>query len=714
MATLQKIRSRGVLIVVAIGLALFAFLVGDAWRTMQPHQVGDAVIIDKEKLSVQDLQRITEDYVEAIKLVRGDAALTEEELAQVRDEAWSNYVNNVLIEKETSKLGLTVTDEEFINILQEGSHPLLRQTPFVNPQTGLFDRDILNNFLVEYESSKNNPSLAGSMAQYDAIHKYWKFVEKRIKENLLANKYQVLIANSILSNPNEAKSSFDARNKQYNLNLVAIPYSAVLDSAITVSDKEIEELYNKRKEEFKQINETRDIKYIDVIVTASAEDKAAIEKEVADATEQLKAGELEYSSILRNAKSTLSYSNLSVSKNVLPADVVARLDSVKSVGQVYGPYYNSTDNTINSFKLVGKEILPDSIEYRLITLQDLDSKKLATLTDSVFNAVKGGANFEDVAKKYGQTGKSIWISASGYEGQRIDNENLKFINLLHKTPAKEVVKSNIGQTSVVLQILSKKANKEKYNLAIVKRPVEFSKQTYNSAYNKFTEFIATNNTMDKINEKAEEAGYKLLERKDLQSIEHTIGGVKGSKEALRWAFQAKEGAVSNIYECGNNDHILAVVVERVNPKGYRRLEDVKDMLVAEIQKNKKAEKIAEMFKANNAQSLEQYKTLSGAISDSLRLVSFNAPAYVSELRSSEPVLSAFASVAKANTISKPLKGNSAVIVASLVSEESQNEEFKQEDEQKSITERNVRIIGRTLLIDLFQKADIEDNRYMFF
>ena len=238
--------------------------------------------------------------------------------------------------------------------------------------------------------------------------------------------------------------------------------------------------------------------------------------------------------------------------------------------------------------------------------------------------------------------------------------------------------------------------------------------SFNTVYNNFSQFIAANNTMDKINEKAEEAGYKLLERKDLQSIEHTIGGVKGSKEALRWAFQAKEGDVSTIYECGNNDHIVAVVLERVNPKGYRRVEDVKDMLVAEIQKNKKAEKIAEMFKSNNAQSLEQYKVLEGAISDSLRLVSFNAPAYVSELRSSEPALSAFASVAKANSMSKPLKGNSAVIVATLVGEENQNEEFKQEDEQKSIVDRNVRIINRTLFMDLFQKANIQDNRYLFF
>ena len=150
MATLQNIRSKGPLLVIVIGLALFAFIAGDAWKVLQPHQSHDVGEVNGETLSAQDYQNMVEEYTEVIKFSSGMSSLNDEQTNQVKDEVWRSYVNNKLIEKEAKKLGITVSKAEIQSIINEGVNPLLQQTPFRNPQTGAFDKDMLKKFLADY------------------------------------------------------------------------------------------------------------------------------------------------------------------------------------------------------------------------------------------------------------------------------------------------------------------------------------------------------------------------------------------------------------------------------------------------------------------------------------------------------------------------------------------------------------------------------------
>ena len=712
MATLQNIRSKGPLLVIVIGLALFAFIAGDAWKVMQPHQAHDVGEVNGDALSAQEYQNLVEEYTEVIKLSRGVTALNDEQTNQVRDEVWRSYVNNKLVEKEAKALGLTVSAAEIQDILKAGVHPLLQQTPFRNPQTGAFDKDMLNKFLVDYAKMNESQMPAQYAEQYNNMYKYWSFIQKTLVQSRLAEKYQALVAKALLSNPVEAQDAFDARVNQYDLLMAAVPYSSIVDSTIVVKESELKDLYNKKKEQFKQYQESRDIKYIDVQVTASAEDRAAIQQEVDEATAQLATTTDDYTSFIRSVGSEAPYVDLFYNKTAFPSDVVARLDSA-SVGSVYGPYYNGADNTINSFKVVAKTAPVDSIEFRQIQVFAEDALKTKALADSIYTAIKGGANFADLAKKYGQTGETNWMSSAQYEGAQIDGDNLKFISAINNTGVNEVVNLPLGQANVILQVTNKKAVKDKYKVAVVKREVEFSKETYNRAYNDFSQFIAANPTAEKMIANAEEAGYKLLDRRDLYSSEHTIGGVRGTKEALRWAFSAKPGDVSGLYECGESDHMVAVALVGVTPEGYRPLKAVQDQLRAEIVKDKKAEKIMADMKAANATSLDQYKAMSGAVSDSLKLVTFAAPAYVSALRSSEPLVGAYASVAEMNKLSAPIKGNAGVFVLQMYGKDKLSDTFNAKDEEATLANMHARFASR-LMNDLYLKGKVKDTRYLFF
>ena len=664
MATLQKIRSKGPLLVIVIGLALFAFIAGDAWKVLQPHQgKQDVGEVNGEVLSAQDYQKMVDELSEVIKLTNGLNSLTEDQLNNVKDQVWQSYVNNKLIAEQAEKLGLKVTDAAQY---------------------------------VEY---------------YQKMGAFWQFVEKTLAQSTLAEKYQNLVTKSLISNPVAAEDAFNSRTEQSDLLLAGVPYSSINDSTVQVSDSEIKDRYNEKKEQFKQLVETRDIRYIDVKVVPSDADRKAVEKEVTEYSNQLASTTADFGTFVRSTGSSVNYSDVPVSKSVFPADVASRLDST-NVNEVYGPYYNQTDDSFNAFKLLAKVSSPDSIQFRQIQVYADTEEKTKTLADSIYNALKGGADFAAVAKIYGQTGEATWVNAQSWEGSELDADNSKFINTLLNQPVNELANLNMGQANLILQVMNKKSMQTKYKVAVVKREVEFSKETYNAAYNKFSQFVAQNTTIDSMVKNAEESGYTLMPRTDLSSAEHYVGGVRSTREALKWIFAAKPGEVSPLYECGENDHLMVVALDKIHEAGYRDINSVAEMLRAEIRRDKKAEKIMEEMKKYN--SIAQVKGMKDAVSDSVKHVTFSAPAYISVTRSSEPVIGAVAAKTAANKVSAPIKGNGGVYMIQVYAKEKGSEKFDAKQEETTLTNMAVRIAGNQLINDLYQKAKVADQRYLFF
>ena len=660
------------------------------------------------KINVQEFQALVDDYQEVLKMTQGVENFTEEQLNSIKDEVWNEYVNEQIIAHETELLGLTVTDEELQNIMKEGTNPMLLRSPFVNQETGRFDATMLTKFLADYKRSLKNSQLAES---YEKVYKYWQFIEKQLRQQTLAQKYQALLANCLISNPISAKMAFEGQNQESDIQLASMPYSSINDNDVKVDDADLKSKYEAEKEMFKQTVETRDIKYVSFQVVASAADRKALMTTMVDASQKLQSG-ANPAEVVRKAQSQFPYTGLAATKRAYPFDIAAKLDSM-AVGQTTAPFETKGDNTLNVVKLISKTQMPDSIEYRQIQIGGATAEAAHKTADSVYTALKAGADFAELAKKYGQTGDSQWLTSAMYENSNtMDEESKNYLNAINNLAVNDVKNLEFTQGNIVIQVLNRKAMVDKYDVAVIKHTIDFSKSTYSDAYNKFSQYVSENKTLADLEKNAAKFGFNVQERKDLFNSEHNVAGLRATREAMKWIFDAKEGEVSPLYECGNNDNLLVVAMTKIHPVGYRSLDAVKDILRQEVIRDKKFEQLKAKLAGVADIAAAEAK---GARIDSVNQITFSAPVFVQATGASEPALAGAVSASKQGDFSKAVvKGNGgAYLFKVLKKSERPGAKFDEKVAEQQLQQQAMQAAGR-FLQELYQKADVVDNRYLFF
>ena len=711
MATLEKIRSKAGLLVLVVGLALFAFIIGDFLNSGSTYfrQSQERIAeIDGEVIKIQDYQARVDEMTEIYKMQSGSASLPEEYMTQIRQSVFDGMVQEIVLDEATQKLGMVVGPEELFDMVQgENISPLIQQMQmFVNPQTGAFDKSALLTFLKQIDVDNIATYPAEQQAQLQQAQRFWLFWEKNIKRQRLESKYTTLLSKAIAANALDAKAAFDESVENSDIVYAMQSYATIPDSTIAVSDSEIKQLYEQRKESYKQ-KASKIIDYIAVDIRPSKEDYDKVQADIESVKSELET--TDRVADLVNENSEVPYVDAFFTENALDAEM-KQFATTAEVGAIYGPVFDNDKYRL--FKLIDKTNAPDSVKVSHIMLAGKGEAETKALADSLLTVLKGGASFEELAKQFSADqaaengGELGWFT----EATALRGVNAEFKDAVFGTPLNQiaVVKSMYG--THLVKVTEKTANVAKYKVADIDMTVSPSSKTYSNIYNELNQFISNNHSLEKLTANAKEAGYNLVSDATVTKDDQLLGSVQNSRQVIRWAFQNDKGAISEIFEC--NDKFVVAAMKGSLDEGYRPVELVAAPLKAELIAQKKGEQIAAALAAKNLTSVEAYAEAMGAKVDSVKFVNF-ATRRISGI-GIEPNLNAAVAMAQVDQVSAPVKGNNGVYVFKVYARNKDAKTYDEAEQVRTLDATNAYRVGFQAIQSLINKAEVEDNRIRFY
>ena len=704
MAILGRIRSKGVLLLVVVGFALFAFIIGDfltqgsTYFNKSRETVAEIV---GEDVNIKDYQAAIDQMVEVYKIETGQTDLSEDVMAQLRASVWENLVTEKLLFAEAEKLGLAVSKEELSEyVIGNKTHPLIMQRRTFAGENGQFSRPMLVQFLNSLDVTPENEEMRQQIAQAKS---YWLFWERNVKMAVLQDKYNALIGKAVTANSLEAKTSYEAAKVTTDVNYVVQPYFAISDSTVSVSKNEIKDRYNKNKELYKQ-EANRTLSYVAFEIRPLKEDSVEAQEWMNKISEEFKTTEDVVG--LVNSNSDVMYDGRNYSYNSLPLNLRDFAFTGKT-GDVFGPLFEN--NTHTMARIMESGIMKsDSVKLRHIYLTTADEAK----ADSIIGAINGGAVFADLAKKYSavpQTaangGEIGWIM-EGMQGMDKEITDKAFAAVPN-----QVFTVKNAQGVQIMQVMEKTPARAKVKLAILERKVIPSSRSYGRIYNEAKQFAAELKSTE-FASKAQEKGVSVRTASELFESTERIADIPQSRQVIRWAFESDKGDVSDVFDC-NNQFVVATTTE-VNAKGYRSLEKVSDQIKAELIREKKADIMIKNL-TEQLKKTPSLEALAQALSTDVKVA--NAVNFANNqfcVAGFEPALIGKVSVLPANKLSAPVKGNAGVYVLLPVNPQVNQNPFNAKAQVMQLNMNFAYSLPYMILQDIRDNAEIEDNRLNFF
>ncbi len=708
MATLQKIRNRGTLLIIVIFAALFAFIIGDAAKSRlfgnDTQSVGE---INGNGIDILEFQKRVDDMVEVHKLSTGNMQLDNQAWMQVRNEVWRTYEYSLILDPVCEDLGIDVSSEELFDMVQGNHiHSAIRQM-FTDPQTGEFSKPAVINYL----RAVNNGT--ASRQQY----LYWGYLESQIKRERKLNKYNALIGKGIYVTSVEAENSLKEKNTTVDFDYIKVPYSSISDSTIVVSDSEIKAYYDKHKENFKQ-DASRTIEYIMLPIEATANDEEIALEWIQDIRDEF-ATTAENQQFI-NINSDMAFDGSYLKKEDLDENL-ANFAFSANVGDVFGPERDG--NTYKLVKLDDRQVLPDSVEARhiLITPQSLGSIEAANnLADSLKTLIeKRKATFAELANQYSEDTGSA--SKGGSLGWFQRNQMVKpFEDAAFNGKVNElyVVTSRFGVH--LIQPTARGKSVEQVRLAELVRNIEPSGQTEDAVYAKAS-MLATKKKLEDYQEAVKEMGLSSR-RATVAEAQQEVNGLEDSRSLVRSAFKAsKEGdflldsEATSIYKFGDN-FVLARLLS-IQEEGYAPIAMHEPSIRRILAKEKKAKEISNKInKIKNAgNDLDAIASALGVQKASATDVSFGM-FMVPGIGMEPAVLGATTSLKEA-VLSNPIEGNEGVFVTYNTKVSSAHDATDKEalsTEQVMLSSSYAYRVNYNSFEVLKDNIDCEDNRASFY
>ncbi|MBP5365064.1 MAG: peptidylprolyl isomerase [Bacteroidales bacterium] len=683
MAAIQSLRNNARWFMTAIVfIALFAFVVNADdlrnWFNTNSNVVGK---INGEKVKIDEYQRRINEVEDFTKLQQGMMSIPEAQQIQLREQIWQQMVQEKVMGDIYEEIGVVVTPNEVYDMVT-GNHisPMVRSF-FTNQETGVYDRAMADNFL----RNKNGDPQASF---------YWNFIEKNLIINRLNEKYLSLFQKSIIYTDAQLKVEKQKRSSNVDMSYVAVRYTSVPDSTITITDKEIKSKYDKSKELYK-VSESRDIEYVSFPIKPTDEDRDETMKLV----ESLKADfESEETDAYRFAQmnSENPTGEVYMTESQLEPEIANFVKSAKE-GEVYGPYRDGDSYKLSRLVKIAQR--PDSVKASHILITE--SRELA---DSIFDVAKKGGNFADLARKYSVDNGSA-INGGDLDWFQ-DGRMVPTFNEACFTGKKgDIVEVESEYGIHIIKITDVGKPSTKYSVATIDKSIQFSQKTYQKVYGDANEFISSIKTNDQFNSMIDSLNLVKRYAQNIRPTAHSINSIASARDIVKWAYEAELNEISDIFDCGD-EFVIATLVKKQD-KGYADLKEVSASITREIRNEKKVSIIADKF---NGKSLAEIAEANNANVDSASNVNF----YTNTIAGAgvEPSLVGRAVAAEQGKVIGAVEGHNAVYFFEV---NNKTENSSIDDEQiKMSYEQQLSNLGYSVVSNILENADIEDNRIRFY
>ena len=690
MAVLEKIRSKSVFLLIVIGVALLAFIIGDFLNSGRSFFGAGTTVakVDGTKISITDFQRRYEQYNQQLQ-----ASNQKVDGAVVQNQVLQDMVTEQLLEEEAEALGIDVTDAEITEAMTgQGAVPAVVQ---MARQLGLESPAQLHDLVF-------NPGKYGAQdADVAQVRAQWLEMEKNVTNQLKYQKIGVLLSGAIQANDLDKEAIAADMSTASTVDLVNVPYSSLDNKDFPVSDEELQARYEKEKSQFKTEDEIRKIHYIAVNIVPSQDDLAKAQKLFNSVDSTLR--------VTMGVESVRNISELTINQRTVRSNDVdaATREFIASAaeGAVSAPRFRSDEHSL--VKLLSKKMDVDSVNVDMLQVQG--AKKVQ---DSVLNLLNSGKPFAEVAdNKVAGGQQNMWMNLMQ---MGVDSKSVEAKKKLLAAGSEYFVIDSNDNAALIYRVNEKKAPKQMYEIAEVSYKVFPSDETIDNLRAGLQKYISANNTAKLFADNAIASGYQALEA-EVTAETPQINGIESTRKEVQWAFGAERGSVSSIYDKEGNDKMIAVALDDIIPAGYMPLSDsgVRSVIETKVRNDKKGEKLLADYKGK-ASDLAGYAKLMNVPVDTAVTITFSQD-FIPVLRNMESKLTAEAPYAKQGSLNGPVKGDQGVFVYKVVKNEKSSTQMTPEQlAQRYSMSMGSAAVSRMAVEILKENKDIVNNLIDFY
>ncbi len=719
MATLQKIRNRAGLLIIVVGVALLAFIIGDGLRSgsslLQDNKMV-ALKIDGKKVKYDEYQQLLTQRTEPYERQR-QGKLTDQDRVQISNQLAQELIADYVLEQEAKALGLRVTPAEVSALIFGEGLPTSQWAAQFFSQFGvdMNDPEQIRNIMSELDMNKIKSLPAEQQSMMISVRNQWLETEKQIRTQRLSEKVNALLTRSYAINSLDEKYTTGLGSR--TVAVVRTPSTILPNDQVTVTDQQVQAYYDSHKQQFAFPFEQAKVNYYSTLVRPSEADYAAAKAQVDTARVQLLAT-ITPAKVVRNYDNGNAYETYFTDKELeqylstIPNAMTMLREG--AIGSVNEPVIVNDSYTL--IKLLDRKQAPEEVKVNLIPLDTINALK----ADSLIAAIQSGsATLAQIVATYAMDDQTkanggYLINQDNYTGMPDSTftEAELFgmgLDTLTKTPINQFVKMERPGATLLVRRTAPSASVNHYRIAQLTVPINFSEETFRTAQAKINEIFTSDKSFDKMMEDAQAAGLSVVRGEYVNSSSAALASIPNSREIISWALRSKAGTVSDkLFRCGENDYLVVAEVETKYPAGFQPFEQVADQVRDIVLMEQRGDQLASNLASKKLNSLDSYATEMQSSVDTLYNISYvtspNTPS----------ALVGKAMTTAVGQLSAPFRAGTEVVVLQPISE---NVDASVTKPSPAATAQRRRSYGQQMayraMQELVMKTPVEDTRYRF-